>query len=118
VFASKAIKNRNGFDAELHGRVLCALEEIDLSDSPEFYASLKKWITSYRADFTYKKENTFMDTNYTHWIMTTNHREFCPIEPGDERIILWELTPVKVHAPLRIIGGGLPVKWAATVVAM
>jgi len=93
MFAAKALKNQNGFDSELHGRVLCALEEIDLAKSPDFYANLKKWITSCWADFTYKRENTFMDTNFTHWVMCTNHRQFIPIEPGDERIVLWEVTP-------------------------
>ncbi len=93
IFATKAIKNKSGFDGELHGKVLCALEEINLTESADFYANLKKLITSHRADFTFKKENTFMDTNFTHWIMTTNHREYIPIELHDERIILWEVTP-------------------------
>jgi hypothetical protein len=92
-FAAKAIKNKSGFDSELHGRVLCALEEIDLSQSPDFYANLKKLITSHRADFTYKGEDTFMDVNYSHWVMTTNSSSFIPLEPADQRIILWEVPP-------------------------
>jgi hypothetical protein len=93
TFASKAIKNKSGFDSELHGRVLCALEEIDLSQSPDFYANLKKLITSHRADFTYKRQDTFMDVNYSHWIMTTNHRDYIPLERADQRIVLWEVPP-------------------------
>lgn len=93
TLAAKAIKNSSGFDAELDGSVLCAVEEVNLAKASEFYANLKKQVTSQRIDITYKGADTIMVTNYTHWTMTTNHREYIPIEPGDQRIILWEVPP-------------------------
>jgi len=93
TFAAKAVKNQSGFNAELHGCVLCALEEFDLSKHADFYDKLKVWITSHRIDITYKGEDTFMADNYCHFVMTTNHRSYIPISKDDERIILWEVTP-------------------------
>ncbi len=93
MLAEKAIKNRNGFDAELHGKVLCALDDIDLSADNGFYDSLKRWITNEWMNFGYKGKEVFMDTNYTHWIIAVNSEKYIPMSQGDERTTLWEMTP-------------------------
>ncbi len=93
MLAEKAIKNKNGFDAELHGRVLCGLDDIDLSADNGFYDSLKRWITNPWMNYGYKGKEVFLDRNYTHWVYTTQKRTHIPVDTGDERIVLWEMAP-------------------------
>jgi hypothetical protein len=93
MLAEKAIKNKNGFDAELHGRVLCGLDDVDLSNDTGFYNALKRWITNPWMNFGYKGKEVFLDRNYTHWIAAVQKRDYIPIDRGDERITLWEMAP-------------------------
>ncbi len=93
MLSEKAIKNKSGFDAELHGRVLCALDDIDLSADNGFYDALKRWITNDWMNFGYKGKEVFMDRNFTHWIAAVQTDQYIPLSDGDERIVLWEMTP-------------------------
>jgi hypothetical protein len=93
MLSDKAIKNQNGFDAELHGKVLCAIDDVDLSGNINFYNSLKRWITNPWMNFGYKGQEVFLDRNCTHWIFTCNDRGHIPLDTGDERNVLWEITP-------------------------
>ena len=50
-------------------------------------------MTSHRMQITYKHGTSFTADNYTHWILSTQNFRSIPIEPGDTRIVLWEVTP-------------------------
>lgn len=93
MLSDKAIKNQNGFDAELHGKVLCAIDDIDLSGNLSFYNALKRWVTNPWMNYGYKGQEVFLDRNFTHWVVTCQDRALIPLESGDERIVLWEMTP-------------------------
>jgi hypothetical protein len=93
MLAEKAIKNKNGFDAELHGKVLCGIDDVDLGDDVTFYNSLKRWITNPWMNYGYKGKEVFLDRNFTHWVVAVQKRAFIPIDKGDERITLWEMAP-------------------------
>jgi hypothetical protein len=88
-----ALNNSSGFNGELHGRALCAVEETDLSQSKFAYQRIKSWVTSPTIQITYKGKTSFNAENYTHWILSTQDRWSIPIEPNDSRIMLWEVTP-------------------------
>jgi hypothetical protein len=93
MLSDKAIKNQNGFDAELHGKVLCAIDDVDLSRNLDFYNNLKRWITNAWMNFGYKGQEVFLDRNYTHWVLTCQDRALIPLDTGDERIVLWDMAP-------------------------
>lgn len=93
MFGDNALTNRSFFNGELEGKVLCPVEETNLAASPEAYTRLKAWITSHKITITYKRGTPFLADNYTHWIIACQPRDWIPIEPGDTRIIVWEVTP-------------------------
>jgi hypothetical protein len=93
MLSEKAIKNKSGFDAELHGKVLCGIDDVDLGDDVSFYNTLKRWITNPWMNYGYKGKEVFLDRNYTHWVIGVQTRKFIPIDRGDERITLWEMVP-------------------------
>jgi hypothetical protein len=93
TYGDAALKNANGFNGELDGRALCAVEETNLANCKEAYTRIKAWVTSPRIAITYKGKTTFTTDNYTHWVLSTQNFRSIPIEPGDTRIVLWEVTP-------------------------
>ena len=92
-YGDAALKNGPGFNGELYGRALCAVEETNLANYKEAYIRIKSWVTSPRMQITFKGKTSFTTDNYTHWILSTQNRRSIPIEPGDTRIVLWEVTP-------------------------
>ena len=92
-YGDAALKNAKGFNGELEGKALCAVEETNLANYKEAYIRIKSWVTSPRMQITYKHGTSFTADNYTHWILSTQNIRSIPIEPGDTRIVLWEVTP-------------------------
>lgn len=87
TMADQSLTDKNGFNGELKGAVLCAVEEVDLSKSTTAYNRIKDWVTSrtiYIRDL-HKRGANF--PNSTHWIQTANNSSYCPIFPGDTRIV-------------------------------
>lgn len=87
VRANHAIKSKEGFNGEIANAVLCAIEEIDLSDSKrDTFERVKDWVTgeviSVRA--LYRQAVDFVNT--THWVQAAQKRAFMPVLPGDTRI--------------------------------
>ena len=91
--ADSAIKNESGFNKELYGSALCVIEETNLAGTPGVYGRLKAWVTSDTIQITKKGQDGFVTDNFTHWIMTTNNRDYLPIDPGDTRVVMWEVPP-------------------------
>ena len=92
-YGDAALKNEKGFNGELEGKALCAVEETNLANYKEAYTRIKLWVTSPRIQITYKHGTSFTADNYTHWIFSTQNIRAVAIEPGDTRIVLWEVTP-------------------------
>jgi len=88
-----ALKNNSGFNGELHGSALCIVEETDLRKAGEAYTRIKGWLTSDTIHISHKGADGFDTVNYTHWIMTANNSKNLPIEPGDTRVVMWEVPP-------------------------
>lgn len=93
TFADKPLTLSSGFNGELRGKVLCAVEETNIAKSDLAYTRLKSWITSPQIAIYGKGVDGFNDVNYTHWIMTANDPSYLPIEGGDTRIVISEVPP-------------------------
>ena len=93
TFADKAVTLASGFNAELRGAALCVIEETNLAKSESAYTRLKAWITGPSLQICPKGKDSFVEPNFSHWIMTANNPEYLPIESGDTRVVMWEVTP-------------------------
>jgi len=83
-----AITSSGTFNGELQNAVLCYIEETDLSTSSQAYNRIKEWVTATHILIHYKHQTPFMIPNTTHWIQCANDVRFCPIFPGDTRIVM------------------------------
>lgn len=93
TFADKPLTLSSGFNAELRGKVLCAVEETNIAQSDLAYTRLKAWITGPQIAIYGKGVDGFTDVNYSHWVMTANDPTYLPIEGGDTRIVISEVPP-------------------------
>lgn len=97
--ADVALVNSSRFNSELEGAVLCAVEEVDLSNQQgQAYNRIKDWVTSLRLPIHKKGLPVYDVPNTTHWVQCANNIAACPILPGDTRI-----TAVYVDKPLKPI---------------
>lgn len=94
-----ALTNAGGFNAELAGAVVCYVEEYDLNRNREAYNRIKHWSTSTEIQIHPKRGTPYMLPNSTHWIQTGNDHKFCPILPGDTRITMIRVHPLKNAIP-------------------
>jgi hypothetical protein len=92
-YGDAALKNEKGFNGELEGKALCPVEETNLANYKEAYTRIKSWVTSPKIQITYKFGTSFTMNNFTHWVFSTQNIRAVAIEPGDTRIVLWEVTP-------------------------
>jgi hypothetical protein len=86
VQAKRALEGRDGFNGELAGAIICAVEEVDISKSPGARERLKAWVTGRTIPIRKMRHDSFEQPNATHWVHTANSRDNCPIFPGDTRI--------------------------------
>jgi hypothetical protein len=86
VQAKRALEGRDGFNGELSGAIICAVEEVDISKCPGARERLKAWVTGRTIPIRKMRHDIFEQPNATHWVHTANSRENCPIFPGDTRI--------------------------------
>jgi len=92
--ADAALTNPSGFNGELEGAVLCAIEETDLRRNKNAYSLIKDWVTAREILIHRKGETPYHMRNSTHWIQTANNHNFCPIFPGDTRITMLYVAPI------------------------
>lgn len=86
--ADNALVSQNGFNAELEGAILCLVEETDLRQGKGTALNrIKSWVTSRAFPVHRKNVTPYTTPNTSHWIQTANDICFCPIFPGDTRII-------------------------------
>ncbi len=86
VKADRALAGRDGFNGELSGAIICAVEEVDLSKCAGAHARIKEWVTGRTISIRKMRHDSFEQPNATHWVQTANSRDNCPIFPGDTRI--------------------------------
>ena len=76
------------FNGELEGAVLCVVEETDLSKSGTALNKIKDWVTARELSVHRKMKTPYHVANTTKWVQCANSIEFCPIFPGDTRIVV------------------------------
>jgi hypothetical protein len=86
VKADRPLIGRDGFNGELSGAIICAVEEVDISKCPGALARIKEWVTGRTISIRMMRRDGFEQPNATHWVQTANHRNNCPIFAGDTRI--------------------------------
>lgn len=84
-----------GFNGELNGAIVCYIDEKNLAANPKAYESFKRWSDAPDIPIRQMHTNQFTSPNYTHWIQTANNRDFCPIEKGDRRFVVVEVSPLE-----------------------
>lgn len=95
-----ALLSSGRFNAELKGKVLAVLEEVNLSQKKSIaYNRIKDWVTTRRLLIHPKGETPFMYPNTTHWIHCANKIRFCPVFPGDTRINFLKVNSLEKEIP-------------------
>lgn len=86
--ADDALISQGGFNGELAGKILCYVEETDLRQGKGLALNrIKSWVTALNAPIHRKNGTPYTYPNTWHWVQTANDLAFCPIFPGDTRII-------------------------------
>jgi len=90
--ADAALINPAGFNAELRYAILCIIEETDLRKNKLAYSRIKDWVTAREIPIHEKGKTPVGLPNATHWMQCSNHKDYCPVFPGDSRITI-------IHVP-------------------
>jgi hypothetical protein len=88
VKADTALTSQSDFNAELEGKIICAIEEVNLRASKVAYNRIKDWVTSTYLPIHKKGSTPYHVLNTTHWIQCANNQQYCPIFVGDTRITM------------------------------
>lgn len=101
--AGTALDNPSGFNAEIDGAVLCFTEERNLNANRIAYNRIKEWVTAKELSIHEKGKTPYTICNTTHWMQIANHREYCPVFAGDERIVICYIDTIdpEKHIPKR-----------------
>lgn len=91
----RAIEDKNGYNGELSGAILCFIEEIDLRKNKAAYTRMKEWINGKTISIRALYENSRDEQNTTHWIQCANSTNYCPIESGDMRIVMIQVPELR-----------------------
>ena len=103
VKASSALLSQGGFNGELDGAVICAVEEVNLQANKAAAERIKEWTTADQLSIHKKGHTPYMATNTTHWIQAANDISYCPVFPGDTRIVVIHVNEVEKVVPKRVI---------------
>jgi len=88
VKADRPLTGRDGFNGELAGAIICAVEEVDISKCPGAHARIKEWVTGRTINIRKMRQDSYDQPNSTHWVQTANAPSNCPVFPGDTRITM------------------------------
>ena len=83
------------FNGQLKNAVICTVEETDLSQYPLARSRIKQWVTGEFISIREMRRDAYTIPNTTHWIQTANYLQACPVWPGDTRISVIRVAPVK-----------------------
>lgn len=99
VRADQALVNQGGFNGELANAVFCIVEETNLSQRPIAADRIKDWVTARTISIHPKKGTPYDIPNCTHWIQCANNPTYCPILPGDTRIVVIKVSSLEQELP-------------------
>lgn len=99
IRADHALTNPSGFNGELENAVLCVVEETDLARKGYAGDRIKDWVTGRQISVHSKGRTPFNIRNCTHWVQCTNDISYCPILPGDTRIVLAKVKSLDDEIP-------------------
>jgi len=89
------------FNGELEGTIIAVLEEVNLQATrgggQHAYNKIKDWVTSPYINIRHMYQAPFHAPNTTHWIHCANHASYCPIFPGDTRIVPINVPPLALE---------------------
>jgi hypothetical protein len=88
TFADRALTTTSDFNAEIEGQLICVVEETDLRQSKTAYNRIKNWVTARTLSIGKKYKTPYTVANTTHWIQCANDAKFCPVIPGDTRVVM------------------------------
>lgn len=103
IKANHALTSKNGFNGELSGAVLCAVEEEDLSKGA-VHNKIKDWVTGREIAIRAMQKQTVNQLNTTHWVQCANNPAYCPMFKGDTRITMIRVAPIE---PVNMIPAGI-----------
>lgn len=103
IRADHALTNSSGFNGELLGAVVCVVEETDLSRRGYASDRIKDWVTGKTLSIRRLYREPFDVVNTTHWIQCANSLDYCPIFPGDTRIVSVIVKELKKEIPKPIL---------------
>ena len=101
--ADNVLTTTQGFNGELMNAILCVVEETDLSQNKSAYNKIKDWVTAPTIAIRALYQTTFMVKNMTKWIQCANEQKFCPILPGDTRVVIIEVAPLQEVIPKKVL---------------
>lgn len=99
IRADHALTNPSGFNGELLNAILCVVEETNLSKRGHANDRIKDWVTGIEISIHAKGSTPFNIPNTTHWVQCTNDPAYCPILPGDTRIVLTYMDAIQTEIP-------------------
>lgn len=94
VRSDNALNNPAGFNGELANAILCVIEETNLSKRGWASDRIKDWVTGRTLNIHIKGKTPYDIPNTTHWIQCANNTDYCPVFPGDTRIVV-----IKISVP-------------------
>lgn len=99
VRADNALLNNSGFNAEVANAVLCVVEETNLRANKEAANRIKDWVTGKTISIRAMYKNAYDSINTTHWIQCANDPTYCPVLPGDTRIMVIRVEKLRHEIP-------------------
>jgi hypothetical protein len=105
--ADQALTSQSGFNGELAGMILCVIEEVDIGRSKTAYNRIKDWVTAREMSIHEKNQTPYHIPNSTHWIQIANDHSYCPVFPGDTRIVTCYVPDIN---PLDLVPKGLLIR--------
>lgn len=91
------------FNGELASAIVVYVEEVDLRQNKAAANKIKDWVTAKNLTIHSKGETTYSVPNTTHWIQCSNHSNYCPVFPGDNRITVVHVPPIKDVIPKSVL---------------
>jgi len=108
VKADRALTNQNDFNGELANAVLGVVDEVNIAKAgPTVYNKIKEWTTSRYISLHPKRVQVYQQRNCLHFVQTANHRNNCPVFPGDTRITMMHVPPFLKEIPKLILYAAL-----------
>lgn len=97
--ADVCLTTSGDFNGELANAILCVVEEVNVSKSSKANERIKDWVTGRTLAIRDMRKSTFTQPNTTHWIQCANDSGYCPVFPGDSRIVVAYVSKPKVDIP-------------------